>query len=73
VLSPNPDSAGVPVNGADTANPWMTLTINSAISAGQPFTASLNCGALTGGIDQSFVFVNSVRISAVAADNIQSQ
>jgi hypothetical protein len=73
VLAPNPDWAGVPVNGADTANPWMTLTINLAIAVNHPFTASLDCGAMTGGTDQSYVYVNSVRISALATDNIQIQ
>ena len=39
----------------------------------QPVTASLNCLALDGGSDQSYVHAQTVRINAVALNNISSQ
>jgi hypothetical protein len=71
VLSPNPDTSHVFINGADTNSPWGTITMATTI--GGTTGVSFNCGALTGGSDQSHVLVLSVRINAIPLDSVQSQ
>lgn len=73
-LSPNRDELGqLRIDGADTDSNFATLTLTTAFAVGQAVTASLNCVTFDGGTDQSYVFVYSIRISAVAVDNISSQ
>ena len=64
------------INGADSANHnQATLSMTEAIGfQSQPFTASLNCveDNFEGGAN-SAIHVDSVRLNAVALDNIQSQ
>ena len=72
-LTPAPESSYLRIDGADTDSPSATLSINVALGLGQATTASLDCRALDGGSDQSWVYVDSVRINALAVDNLQSQ
>jgi hypothetical protein len=71
VLAPNPDTAHLFINGADTSNNWGTLTMTTTI--GGTGSVSLQCGALTGGTDQSHVLVTSVRINAISLDTVSGQ
>ena len=61
------------IDGADTDSNYATLTITTAFTVGQPITFSLNCFTFDGGTDQSYVFVYSLRMNAIAVDNINSQ
>jgi hypothetical protein len=72
-LTPAPESSYLRIDGADTDSSTATLSINVALGLGQATTARLDCRALDGGSDQSWVYVDSVRINAVAVDNLQSQ
>jgi hypothetical protein len=73
-LSPAPDIYYLRIDGADTDSDQATLSINVAFgNSTQPVTASLNCLALDGGSDQSWVHAQTVRISAVALNNVSSQ
>jgi len=73
-LSPAPDIYYLRIDGADTGSNQATLSINVAFgNSTQPVTASLNCLALDGGSDQSYVHAQTVRINAVALNNISSQ
>jgi hypothetical protein len=73
-LSPNPaEEAFLYVNGFDTDAFNAMLSFSTAFSSSQPITASLDCGTVDGGTDQSYVDVITVRISAIAVDNINSQ
>lgn len=71
VLAPNPDTAHLFINGADTSNNWGTLTITTTI--GGTASVSLQCGALTGGTDQSHVLVTSIRINAIPLNTVSGQ
>lgn len=71
VLSPDPESGHLFINGADTNAHWGTLTMIDTI--GGTTGVSFNCGALTGGTDQSHVLVLSVRINAIPVDSVTSQ
>jgi len=71
VLSPNPDTGHLFVNGADTDGNWGTLTMATTI--GGTTGVRFNCGSLTGGTDQSHVLVTSVRINAIPLDTVTSQ
>ncbi len=73
-LSPAPEIYYLRVDGADTDSSSATLSINLAFgNSSQPVTASLNCMALDGGADQSWVHAQTVRINAVALNNVSSQ
>lgn len=73
-LSPAPDIYYLRVDGADTDSNEATLSINVAFgNSSQPVTASLDCLALDGGSDQSWVHAQTVRINAVALNNVNSQ
>jgi hypothetical protein len=72
-LTGAPESSYLRIDGADTDSSTATLSINVALGLGQATTASLDCRALDGGSDQSWVYVDSVRINALAVDNLQSQ
>lgn len=61
------------MDGSDTNQAEGELGMNVALSSDQPFTASLNCGAGDGGTDASHVTIQTVRINALAVDNLQSQ
>lgn len=73
-LSPAPDIYYVRIDGHDTDSNDATLSINVALgTSSQPVTANLNCLALDGGADQSWVHAQTVRINAVALNNISAQ
>jgi len=73
-LSPAPDIYYLRIDGADTDSAQAALSINVAFgNSTQPVTASLNCLALDGGSDQSWVHAQTVRINAVALNNVSSQ
>jgi hypothetical protein len=73
-LTPAPDNYYVRVDGADTDSNMATLTINVVFGhIAHPFTASLNCAAKDGGSDQSWVYATTVRINALAVDNVIPQ
>jgi hypothetical protein len=73
-LSPAPDGYPLRIDGADTDSNTATLSINVAFgNSTQPVTASLDCLAHDGGSDQSWVHAQTVRINAVALNNISSQ
>ena len=65
------------VNGGNPTGPSThneaSLSMTVAISSDQPFTASLNCGDREITEGQSEIHVDSVRLNALAVDNIQSQ
>lgn len=70
-LSPAPGDYYVRVDGADTDSNIVTLTIEAAIgTTSQPFIVSLDCFATDGGSDQSWVHADTVRINALALDQI---
>jgi hypothetical protein len=70
-LSPTPGSYYLRIDGADTDSNIVTLTIEAAIGpTSGPFTVSLNCFATDGGTDQSWVFADTVRINALALDQV---
>ena len=71
VLSPNRDTGHVFINGGDTNAHWGTLTMTTTI--GGTTGVSVNCGSLTGDIDQSHVLVLSVRVNALLLDDVISQ
>jgi hypothetical protein len=71
VLSPNPDTGHLFINGADTDGNRATLTMTTTI--GSTASVSFSCGSLTGGTDQSHVLVTSVRINAIPLDSVTSQ
>ena len=55
---PAPDTNYVHVDSADTDSNEATLSINMAFgNSSQPVTASLNCMALDGGSDRSWVLL----------------
>jgi hypothetical protein len=73
-LSPAPDIYYLRIDGADTDSNGATLSINVAFgNSSQAVTANLNCLALDGGTDQSFVYAQTVRINAVALNNVTAQ
>jgi hypothetical protein len=73
-LSPALGSVAQWINGADASDHnEASLSITVAIGyQGQPFTASLSC-AENRNESQSALHVDSVRLNALALDNIQSQ
>jgi hypothetical protein len=72
-LSPAPDFYYVRVDGADTDSNDATLSINAALGNSSQPPRNLNCLALDGGADQSWVDAQTVRINAVALNNISPQ
>ena len=72
-LTPAPETYYLRIDGADTDSSTATLSINAALGLGQATNASLECRALDSGSDQSRVYVDSVRINALAVNNLQSQ
>jgi len=71
---PAPDTNYVHVDSADTDSNEATLSINMAFgNSSQPVTASLNCMALDGGSDRSWVHAQTVWINAVALNDVSSQ
>jgi hypothetical protein len=57
----------------DTDSNEATLSINVAFgNSSQPVPASLNCMALDGGSDQSWVYAQTVRINAGAPNDVSS-
>jgi hypothetical protein len=58
------------VNGSDTDDPAATLSFGTVASAASYFYLTLECTATDGGTDQSYVYVTSDRITAIAVDNI---
>jgi hypothetical protein len=70
-LSPAPDIYYVRVDGADTDSYQATLSINVALGdSSQSETANLDCTTLDGGSDQSWVHAQTVRITAVALNDV---
>jgi hypothetical protein len=73
-LSPAPDIYHVRIDGADTDSHQATLSINVAFGdSSQPVTANLDCMALDGGSDQSWVNAQTVRLTAVALNDVSPQ
>jgi Collagen triple helix repeat (20 copies) len=70
-LSPTPGIYYLRIDGADTDSNIVTFTMEAAIGPTPgPFTISLNCFATDGGTDQSWVFADTVRINALALDQV---
>jgi hypothetical protein len=70
-LWPAPDVYYVRVDGADTDSNQATLSINAAVGrTSQAFTTSLNCAATDGSTDNSWVDAVTVRINALALDQV---
>jgi hypothetical protein len=70
-LWPTPGTYYLRIDGADTDSNIVTFTMEAAIGPTPgPFTASLNCFATDGGTDHSWVFADTVRINALALDQV---